>query len=101
MAIEDVIGVVGGIAGVVVAVSGSILAIWTAVTNRRDRKAEAAKPKEVDPVVASLRDALAHARKERDWWREQWQAERAGGETDRKRLEQANLALSALGKSTF
>lgn len=101
MAPDDVVGVVGGIVAALVALSGSVLAIWTAVTNRRDRRAEQAKPKTEDPVITELRTALTQARAARDWWQQQATTERARADQLDARLDTANLALAGLGEATY
>lgn len=101
MAIDDLVGIVGGLVTAAVAITGSCLAIWTAVTNRRDRHAEDAKPRPMDPALAAATDALAQARRSRDWWQDQALTERARADALDRRLDTANLALAGLGEDTY
>lgn len=104
---DDLITIGLGIIGAAVAVTGSILAIWTAVTNRHDRRLERLRPKP-DPVhdaleqtISDLHSALDHCRHQRAHWQDQADAERRRGDLLDQRLDAANLALAKLGQTTY
>lgn len=101
MAIDDLVGIVGGLVTAAVAITGAGLGIWVAVTNRRDRRAEDSKPHAEDPALVEAREALAQARRARDWWQQQAVTERARADDLDRRLDTANLALAGLSEQTY
>lgn len=101
---DDVVALATGAVGALVAVVTTALAIWTAVTNRHDRRLERLRPKPADPTttayeetIKGLRDALYNCRRQREYWQAQALAERKRADDRDARLDAANYDRAKAG----